>query len=342
MYTIALLEREILLTEGQGTEPIDKLSIPYKSGRIDDLVFGQNDSLYIKGNQLDYITKIDFNRETPSFGSAMPFPELYRKPCTRFARFFDNCLRSFYSTYSTTIGSAFVSGYLPLPSPREHVRLEVSPGSVKPIHKSLNWGGGKYMGDVPSWNGFLFQHPKGNALFYDGVTVSDLSEDFLKLKSAEKFDNWSWKKADGGRTFIGKFTGRSKDDPSFLMELKNEPGFEPIFLPEELDVSWLRLATTQSSSKSRLWIVTRNSILAEVGNQLHTVVTIPQPFNIVGPISAEKSKDGDILFTVEKENDRSESYNKSPIYINYSLNLSSQLANCEVILNNDQPVLLEP
>jgi hypothetical protein len=285
-----------------------------------------------KKRQLESIAEIE-NKLPTNFVFPPELPELYTRPCTVFGRFFGNCDLNTYFSYSTTLDRVFIQGHRETFLGPDFISLEVTRDRIKPDPELIALAG--FVGDIPQWNGALFQNSSGDALFYDGVTVTNLSKDFCQLERGEEFKGWSWQKTIGGREFLARYTypitAKNPSYPLFIMELEAQPGFKPIFLPKTVQNTWLELFTLKNDS--RLWGITGNSILAEVGGRLKTVATIPKSFLMNVP--RWESTDGSILFDVLDQNN-------TELTTSFFLRQASPTANCEVMLDADKPVSLEP
>ena len=85
---------------------------------------------------------------------------------------------------------------------------------------------------------------------------------------------------------------------------------------------------------SRLWVISRKSIFAEVMNELKEVIIV-SPHNIITVNTIIKQlPDGSIFFQVENANTK--------LIKNYFLRQASAKANCEIKLDENKPVLLDP
>ena len=103
-------------------------------------------------------------------------------------------------------------------------------------------------------------------------------------------------------------------------------------LQKELKNRWLKLFTL--SNDSDLWGVSRKSILTEVKEKLQNMVIVSSSLSIKGPLNVEQLADGSIFFQVENTSTKSTK--------NYFLRPASPTANCEIMLDANKPVLLEP
>ncbi|WP_019504385.1 hypothetical protein [Pleurocapsa sp. PCC 7319] len=339
VFTIAVNDdnhRELFLIREGETEAIDQLILPPEGGTIANLILGQDNWLWIDGNVADYMLEVSFKERAAYFNPPMELPELYSQPCHTIKRLLNRCEGKRNSNYSETLSRSFVSGYRRKSwGKKNYIHLQVISGEEQPVPELLAQT--SFVADVPEWNGALFRHSSGEALLYDGVTVTNLSDDFLKLEEGENFQDWDLQHTLGKRTFIGKFSQRSPDDPLLLMELEAEPGFKPIYLPKDLKYQWFELLMMPDDVQSPLWIISRKMILAEIEQSFKTVIRLPPSTSmdtfIDGAKSIEQLADGKILFEVYNYTLKSTK--------NYLLSQASSKAKCEMVLDLEQPFLLD-
>ena len=72
---------------------------------------------------------------------------------------------------------------------------------------------------------------------------------------------------------------------------------------------------------------------------MQTVIKTAPASHIVSPAYVEQLEDGSISFNVAKDNTSHQWRNSS---INYFLKQASPNANCEITLNADKPIILNP
>ena len=339
-YTISLDEKNqkqlILEQEGEQIE-IDRITLAPEGGKIRDVVLGQDDWLWIDRNAIDYIIKVNFVGETANFDPPIRLPELSDQPCHLFKNWFGKCRPGEYN-YSYSLNRIFASGYPKQSwSKQSYIHSEFVAGEEKAVPEVLKEA--MFVADIPQWKGVLFRNTAGEALFYDGNTVIDLSEDFLKLNNSENFLEWDVKKTASGRTFIGKFAQRTDEDALFLMELTDKPGFKPVYLPEDLNSGWLELFSLSEDPNSLLWILSRKVILSEVDRRIQTLVALPsfstiQKLKIDELRELQESDESTIPFSVQQEN--------SEITTKYVLRETPRdRSKCEVVLDINQPIILK-
>ena len=328
-------KRKVLLRSENQQKPLDKMILSQDGGQIKNLILGEDNWLWIDRYAIDYLMKINFSAQSAYFESPIKLPELSSEPCHLLRRLFEKCQHGQYS-YSSSLNRVFVSGY-PIKSWRKqkYIHLEFISGNKHPVPESLQEA--LFMADIPQWNGALFKLPSGEALFYDGVTVTNLSDDFIKLEEGENFQEWNLQQTLGKRTFIGKFSQRSPEDPLLLMELEAEPGFKPIYLPKDLKYQWFKLLMMPDDAQSTLWIISRKMILAEIEQSFKTVIRLPPSTSmdtfIDGAKSIKQLADGKILFEVYNYTLKSTK--------GYLLSQVSSEAQCETVLDLEQPFLLD-
>lgn len=257
-------------------------------------------------------------------------PELYRKPCNAFSRFFDACTGVTFFSYSPTLDRIFFKGYRPTRWGGGFVHLEISEEGTKSVPSELVNSG--FAEDIPALNGVLFGgRIKKEALFYDGDKVTDLSQYFPepgKRKSSRR--GWIFQETFENRFFLVSAGHRSRGFP-FVAEIKPGPSLSIISVPKELENTWLQLLTLPNDS--RIWGISRNNILLETERKLQKVLTVSSPLYIVIP-GFVKPVDESILFEIRSEDTES--------ITNYFLREASPTANCEIMLDLDKPVLLDP
>ena len=290
---------------------------------------------------LSTIGKIDTTTKTkeqnltpqlPSFISSVEnLPELYKKPCTKFYRFFWECDRKTFFSYSPTLNRVFIQGYRQTDWGRDFAHLEISESGTKSVPEPLI--NSDFAEDIPKLNGVLFRGDlKGDALFYDGNKVTNLYNRFPKLKKNTLPHSWLYSETSEGRVFLAVDFVDAKGTP-FLIELIPELRFKFISVPEELEnATWLQLYTLPDNLQ--LWGVSRNILLAEIGNTLKSIAIIPPSFFINRSKYTGQLVNGSIQFQIQHRETKSTT--------NYFLRQASAKANCEIMLDANKPVLLKP
>ena len=277
--------------------------------------------------------------QLPSFiGSVEDLPELYSQPCNKLYRFFwGECDRETFFSYSLTLNKAFIQGHRRTNWGGDFTHLEISPSGTKSVPDRLV--DSDFLEDVPALNGALFQDDKGEALFYDGSKITNISFYFPnreKRKKRKKVNNYhprSWNiiKTYNRRIFIVDNGFYSKQSP-FVMELKT--GISIKFIDVHKKVANQPWEFYTLKNDSRLWVISRKSVFAEVMNELKEVI-ITSPHNIITVNTTIKQlTDGSVAFQVENINTKS--------ITNYFLRQASPTANCEIMLDLSKPVKLEP
>lgn len=338
-YTISIdpnNRKKLLLTQAGQKEPVAQMTLAQEGGQIVDLDLGDNDWLWIDRNAVDYVMKVNLASNTPYFELPTKLPELSAQPCHFLRRLFKKCHPGNYS-YSSSLGRVFIGGY-PTTSwrKRNYLHLESIEGEQKAVPESLTEA--RFITDVPEWNGALFRQPSGEALFYNGDFVIDLSQDFLKLNNGKKFKDWDIRRTAGGRSFLGKFTGRTNNEPLFLMELDSKPGLMPVYLPEDLNDKWLEPFTFSEDPEHTLFIITRKAIFAEVGRKIQTVVNLPSSFAI------KKLKEEDLNYIAQQDNKFilfKVRTNQTKLSTSYLLQGIVGTDKCDTVINFDKPITLK-
>ena len=267
----------------------------------------------------------------PFIGSVDNLPELYEKSCSRIAYFFDMCTRNTFFDYSPTLDRAFFQGYPLTKWGGGFVHLEISEEGTKSVPDELVNSG--FIEDVPTLNGALFISNLDEALFYDGNKVTNFSQYFPKpeRRKTNQLRGWHYTETSENRFFIVN-VGISSEDRPFVMEVKSGFHFTFISIPEELNNTWLSLFTL--SGDSRLWGIARKGILREINEKLQYVVHISSPLFIDGTARIRQLADGSVMFPIKNKADDSTT--------DYFLKKASPTANCEIMLDEEQPVLLDP
>jgi hypothetical protein len=265
----------------------------------------------------------------PFIGSVDNLPKLYKNACNIFSI---ECIPKTFFSYSPTLDRVFMQGYRKTTWWGGFVHLEISKSGTKSVPDALVESG--FIEDIPELNGALFVGYSGEALFYDGEHVTNLSAYFPKLKGINKIyktRNWHFRKIANGRMFFVSTGPYSRGLP-FIMEIKKGLRTTLIPVPKKFEENTLVELFTMPNS-SRLWVATTTSILTEVEGKLQNVFTVSPP-SIMYSSNTEQLPDGSIAFQVDNENTKSTT--------NYILKHASSTDNCEIRMNADKPVLLKP
>jgi hypothetical protein len=295
---------------------------------IKSLILTKNRWVWVDGLEIDYMVELNTSSTLPTFGAPIAFPKIFSKPCSMFSDFFGSCLRA-QGIYSKTLGRAFVEGHrVNFFGFSEPVSFEMMQGTVKPLPKPLQ--GARFVADVPQLKGALFRGVSDEALFYDGLKVTTL----IKGSSAQWWldnsrPNWYVINIDSvRRTFLTNIVYLGTNN--FFMELKPELILVPIAVPGELNESWLSFYS--HIQDSRLWVVTRDRVVTEVKDSLHTVLKVEKPSFIDGPKGIGQAPDGTLAFTVKNPKTKSSTQ--------YFIIKASPTTHCKVNLNADKPIFL--
>ena len=268
--------------------------------------------------------------EIPLFiGSIENLPELYKNPCNKIERFFFECIPNTFYSYSPTLDRAFIQGYRKTDWRRDFAHLEISESGTKSVPKALVNSG--FVEDIPALNGALFQGHSGEALFYDGSQITNISSYFPKLKRETKVRSWYLEGTSEGRIFLAVDFVHSKGSP-FLMELQTGLRFIFIPVPKELENTYVKLFTLPNDS--RLWGMAKNTILAEIDGKLKNILIVRSSLYIIKSAYVEQLADGSIAFQVENKKNKS--------ITNYVLKHDSSASSCEITLDANRPIILEP
>lgn len=296
-------------------------------GRINSIIVIQGGRwLWIDGDQIDYVAPLERHQNQPALGTPIALPELYVKPCPFWLRFF-GCSSRAQGIYSGLLDRVFITGHRPTFFGRSAlVSLELVAGRAKPLPAKAQ-GSHPYL-EVQKLGGILLRGPDSQALFYDGYSITSLSAANQDRQGEESFSGWYAQKTENPeRVFLVYSKTRLSDNSPVLTELKGGPRLVPISLPEELPSHWLRFFSLPSDS--RVWGVTRHSIVVEGAGKLHTVIVQPPPYFIDEEVQAP---DGSIWFTVQNK--------ITGASTDYSIMRASTTTQCKATLKADQPILL--
>ncbi|MGL5794314.1 MAG: hypothetical protein ACRC06_07870 [Waterburya sp.] len=313
----------LLLQPENKQQTTEEIALPVEEGgSIVKLVLGKDNWLWVDRTVIDYLIEVKVKGKTAYFNPPIELPELHTEPCSLIKKILRKCEIPRNSDYSPTLNRAFVSGYRHQGWGRKKYRhFEFILGEEKPVPEAL--AKADFVADIPQWHGALFREPSGEALVYDGTTITNVSDGFLRLEGGDKFKDWDVQTTLSGRSFLGKFFDRFPDDPLFLLEAQKKPHFKPIYLPSQLEYGWLKVFTMPSDPQSNLWIITKNKILTEVNQKIKIVANIPASSNIYDPDSVRQLADGTILFIIKNETIKSSS--------NYFLRKFSSPEDCDIM-----------
>lgn len=318
----------LLLKRSMNNTVLSEVRAPQPDfGRISSLVVIQGGrSLWIDGDQIDYLAPLDRHQNQPALVTPIALPELYNKPCPLWLRFFGCSLRA-QGIYSGLLDRVFITGHRPTFFGRSAlVSLELVAGKAKPLPAKAQ-GSRPYL-EVRKLGGILLRGPDGHPLFYDGQSITSLSAVNQDRQGEASFLRWYAQKTENPeRVFLVDTNTGLSDVSPLLMELKAGPRLVPISLPEELPSH--RVSFFSLPSDSRVWGLTRHSIVVEGAGKLHTVIVQPPPYFIDQEVQAP---DGSIWFTV---------HNKTTgAAADYSIVRASSTTECKATLKADQPILL--
>jgi hypothetical protein len=341
------LSRHDLILVDENNNRLGRIRAHQEHGVIKSLALGKNGWLWINGDHTDYVAHIEFSQTPPTVSKPKQLPELYGKPCSYLGRWLANCLNA-GGEYSRTLDRVFVTGYpvslfgMPL-WPRK-VSYEVVEGQVRRLPKQLQ--GARLNGvtrntstyeDFPNLNGVLFRGISGDALFYDGMTVTPLLEPFHGHGKNETWTGWSdHLMLDSKRIFINIFTDRR----SVIGELTAGPKLRLITAPKEIIANWTRYL--EFPNDARLFLEFRGGLLAEVDGALRKVVIIQEPWERGG--GSGQTPDGGYMFGITKvdkrfaSGDRDVKYRVEHRY--YFLVRATPEAQCLGHLSADHPIVL--
>jgi len=291
---------------------------------------------------LSTVGQIETTKKTKVFDPTPPLPyfidsvenlpELYEKPCNKFYRFvWGECERKTFFSYSPTLNKVFIQGHRRTDWGGDFAHLEISPSGTKSVPESLV--NSDFSEDISTLGGVLFRGDlEGEALFYNGNKVTNFSDSFSKSKKNTPSMRWRYRETSEGRMFLTVDFVDAKET-LLKIELLPELRFKFISVPEELEnASWLQLYTLHKDSQ--LWGLSRNAVVAEIGNTLKSVAIIPPSFFINRSKYTGQLVNGSIQFQIQHRETNSTT--------NYLLKQAFPTANCEIMLDLSKPVLLNP
>jgi len=293
---------------------------------IHALTLGKDGWLWIDGTEIDYMARLDLSSKPPTLGNPVALPELYTKPCSKFAHFWAICLYA-DGTWSPTLNRAFISGHpVTLFGRSNPVGFEVIAGESKPLPTELK--DARFLADLPKLNGVLFSGSSNEAFFYDGVTVTTLLGSYPPdiHPWGDYRLTWHHQSTLGERTFLISIRRSEKHDV-FLMELKAGPILVPISFPDELANNWLDLFALPNDP--RTWGVLRKNVVAEVDGSLQTVLTMQEPFIIT---FGWQTDDGSISFSVKNEITEAST--------DYFIRHAGATSQCQATLSAEEPIVI--
>ena len=274
----------------------------------------------------------DPTQKLPPFISSVEYlPELYSQPCNKLYRFFWECERKTFFSYSPTLNRVFIQGHRRTDWVGDFAHLEISESGTKSVPAILIHS--SFLEDIPTLGGAVFKSEKGEALFYDGSQIVNLSSNFPEQKKRKNNNgrNWNLKKTIEGRIFLVDNGFYSKQFP-FVMELKTGISVDFIDVPIKVANQPWEFFTLKNSP--RLWVLSRKSILTEVDGKLKEIIDVSPHTFITVNTTFKQLESGYIFFQAEHK------YTK--LVTNYLLKQVSPAANCEIMLDVNKPVLLEP
>jgi hypothetical protein len=260
----------------------------------------------------------------PFIGSVENLPKIYDHPCNIFSI---ECIPETFFSYSPTLDRVFIQGYRKTTWWGGFVHLEISKLGTKSVPDALIESG--FAEDIPELNGVLFSGHSGEALFYDGDKVTNLSANFPKLKGINKIyktRSWYFEKIANGRMFFIS-TGHYSRDLPFVMEVKKGLRTTWISVPKEFEEKGIIKLFTMPNS-SRLWVTTTTAILTEFEGKLQNVFTVSPP-SIMYSSNTEQLPDSSIAFQVDNENTKATK--------NYVLKHTLAIDSCEIRMNPNLP-----
>ena len=368
-YSLTINYDTIQLIEKKGGV-ISQLEIPLeKDSWISGGYLTEDNWLYINADKNNYAVKV--NLESPrSFLRYEILPKVYPKRCNNFTNWLEGgCGVKSFSIYPTS-NKVFLSGHQLQPDGRKWVVMEIAGGETKILNTSEQI---RSISHIPELNGFIFKDVKGEIFFYNGVDVKEISSpepvnlisryipklngvllrgtkgavlyfnglEIEKIPSPfprqKKMPDWylaevatfeeDKDRSGDERIFLYNPRGKARK-PHLVTELKAGLLLEPVSFPQKTND--IRIDFLRFPGDSLWWAMAHNfGILAEIDGKFQNIVTVPESntiswrvYQLTAPIS----------FKVENS-----LTNKSE---QYYIKKASPLANCEIMLDPDNPVKL--
>jgi len=314
----------VYLKRGNEAKPLMRAyAKQYEYGGIEKLTLSKNGWLLINATERDYIAHVDLDSLPPTLSSAQKLTELKRKPCSIFNIF---CYDTAQGRYSSVLDRIFISGYRDtLFGSKDRTTLEIVDGKKRKLPRILQ--SAYFYADMPQLNGVLFRSTSGEALLYDGRTVTSLLKDFIKQSLKNKPAGWKLVKSKHTNGVFFANTGQIRHS-EFLVGIKKDLTLKPIYtsLPEELSGS-MRFYILPDDE--RLWGFHSKSIATEVNGVFRIVANKSEGY-IFGV--RRHAPDGSIHFSIKNSDIDSHLY--------YSIARTSSPDQCQIPLNSEKPFVL--
>jgi hypothetical protein len=339
-----VVEGRYLLVMDENNATLSKVSVGQKFGRVHNVTLGKNGWLWIDGDEKGYMVKLDLTKTPPTLGEPVQLPNLKAKPCSVFNKWFDNCSFREVGAYSSLLDRVFITGHrVTLLGSDSLASYEMIGGQAKLLPAQLQGArliggtrhsevGGMVMGyyyyeDLPNLNGVLFEGRNGEAFFYDGMNATSLLAEYLDQSVDEKKCGWSYIQAPISKRF---FLHNINFQKPFFVELKAGPILTRISTPREIDNETIYLY--EFPNDLQLFGVARHSVVAEVNNQLRTVLTVPEPSYMFGSEYIDLNTDKAIRLTVHNPT--------AKVNTDYFLSRRLSTEKCITPLNTNEPIVL--
>lgn|GEM_PF-1209060 len=327
-FHVAASYDRLLLTQGDNPTPLAQIPVPQREFRIiDALILGEDSWLWIDGDEIDYMARLDLQQQPPTLGQPVALPDLTEQPCPALFHFLGSCMRA-QGRYSNTLNWAFITGHrvtlLGWPS---LVSFEIVAGEAKRLPGKFH--GTDFEIDIPHLSGSLLRGRAGEALFYDGVSITPLLTDFPDRPKNDTGVEWLVDTDNPGRTFL-KSPALEGRQP-FLMELQPGPTLNPIPLPD--DIKDGGLYPFVFSDDPHLWVISKHSVAVQIDGRLQTVAIVPDPYFTHLPERIGRAPEEALVFSVGTKG--------IAVYSRYFLVRASPTTPCMAPLNPNQPLSLE-
>jgi len=300
-------------------------------GSIEHLQLVAEGLLWINGDRMDYLVRLDLNQSPIRFG-ALEAITLTPRPSSRIGEFILPPDYYSHGQYSQVLNRLFITGHRrTLFGTSDPVATEWVNGQPRPLPKELY--DTELDKELPQLNGVLFIRRKipgdplkaCKAVFYDGVKAMPLLQSYMD----EDMERGSWSVREipfEKRVFLHS----QRNKKTFMFELKAGPKLNFVLSQDEPDTyTFFGLP-----EDSRLFAVGDRSILTEMSDRWRTVISIIPPSKIISRQSLKSTPGlGEFVFTISNP--------ETKVSTDYFLVRSSTNAHCFATPDPDNPIKLK-
>ncbi len=371
-YSVKIHDGIVQLIDEEKKSVISQIKLPYeKDSNVSNGYLTKDNWLYINADKNNYAVKINLEN-TDSYLEYNILPKIYPEQCNRFTNWFDGgCYVEHFSTFSSS-NKVFLAGHELKPGGQKWVVMEIVEGKhkifntteqiesilhvselngfiLKGVKGGILFYDGAKVEEIKTpepvdrilrytshLHGVLLQGTKGAVLFYDGVEVKEIPSTFPRQPKGTRdwylaeiitFEENEWNN-DDERIFL---YNPGRKNPHLFMELKTDLSLEPVPFPKERIGKEINLV--RFPDDSLLWAMLRSdSILAKIDGKFKSVVSVSKS----NRISWNRPLTAPISFEVESIQANSTGKKNK----RYFLQQVSSSANCEIMLDSDNPVEL--